>query len=550
MDTMLKNLRKYKYILIIIIVFIFYNSFFINKAIHIDDPFTIFSAKSVSASFFRPLASGFFLGNPPFLGYYYAPIIKVFGEKEAWLHIFYLPFSLLAIVSMYFLCLRFSKKDLLPMLSLICTPAFIISSQNIMLDIPLLGFFLAGIVLFIYGIDRNNNFLLILSGLVTGLAILTKYSGLMLIPILFIYALVNSDRKKIKFLIIPVFIFFLWSIYCIFYFKNITFVAYFVDRFMVYFLNRIGIRILASLSFLSGASIVILFLVPFLLQKKKGLFCFSLSLICGTLPFIIRHIFYGYSLFEKCFLSILFIASSYIILLILMSGFRSLLNKNNKDTFFLSFWFFLMFIFNILTNFIAARFILLLLPPLFLFIYNELDPYALKAVKSKVKFVILISIIFSTVLAVGDYKFAGLYRHFVGSFKKIVPLEEKENIYFYHGSYYYSWGYAYYLEKFDYVTGLDYEVKERSDQRYSLLVTPTEPVLPIAIGEGGIFDNFIDLDYGKTLIDSVCYEGNIFLHNRKHHVGFYSHDWGLLPFYLSMRKAPFERFDIYRLSVL
>jgi hypothetical protein len=264
--------------------------------------------------------------------------------------------------------------------------------------------------------------------------------------------------------------------------------------------------------------------------------------VIGIFPFIIKDIFGEYSFFEKCFLAILFIASSYIILLIFKSGFKSIF-KRDKDTLFLASWFFLIFIFNILTNFIAARFLLLLLPPLFLFIYNKLFSYNFETINLKVKLIILISLIFSTVLAIGDYQFAGLYRHFVRSFKRIMPLGEKENVYFYHGSYYFSWGYAYYLEKFYNSVNINYERK--LSQQDNIFVMPAEPVLPIVIEKKLVFNKL--LNYDKTLIKSVYYKGNIILHNQKFRTGFYSHDWGLLPFYLSIKKVPLETFEIYRL---
>jgi hypothetical protein len=57
------------------------------------------------------------------------------------------------------------------------------------------------------------------------------------------------------------------------------------------------------------------------------------------------------------------------------------------------------------------------------------------------------------------------------------------------------------------------------------------------------------LAYKKKLIGSFYYKSNIFLHNRKFHAGFYSHDWGLLPFYISFDKGPLEVFQVYQITV-
>lgn len=534
-------MTRYKYLIISLISFICYNLFFINKALHIDDPFTIYMAKAVNSDFFKPALS--FFSNPPFLGYYYAPIIQIFGEKEPWLHIFYFPFWILAIVAMFFLCQRFANRSLFPLLFLISTPAFIISSQGIMFDMPLLGFFLAAITAFIYGLDRDNDLLLVLSGIFAAIAILTKYSGLLLIPILLVYAMLNSGREKIKFLLIPVLIFFIWNIYCILIFGNSVFLNALFSQLRHYFLSRIGMRALASLSFLSGTSVIIVLLTPFIIQRRCSPPYVLLSLSSGMLPFVMREVFGEYSFFEKGLLAIFFFVSTYTILLILHSGFKALAKKNNKDILFLSFWFFLIFIFTILMNFIAARFMLLLLPPLFLLTYKEFLVLNFETIRLKLKLVVLSSFLFSTVLAVGDYQFAGLYRHFAYSTKKI------EKAYFYCGSYLTSWGYAYYLQRLDdaIIVSLYHSMKERSEKDVDTFITPTEPVLPAVIKERSIFTKLLDSDYDRALVDSVYYRGRIFLHNKRSHTGFYSHDWGLLPFYLSIKEKPLERFEIYKL---
>lgn len=543
---MVKTLRRYKPLVIIIILFILYNSLFINKALLIDDPFTVSLARAVNIDFFKP--PQVFFSNPPLLGYYYAPIIRMFGERELWLHMFYLPFPVLVIISMFVLSLRFANKSLFPVLFLISSSAFILTSQSIMLDIPFLGFFLAAVVAFIYGIDRNNNLFLVLSGLFAGISILTKYSGLMVVPILFIYALLNSAKKKTIFLLIPVLIFLLWNLYTILFYQNAIFFSALSWKLKNYLLNRIGIRIFASLSFLSGSSVIILFLIPFLLRKKRNLFCSFLALATGIFPFITKDIFGSYSFWEKGFLAVLFIASSFVILLIFSAGFQPLFKKHNKDSLFLSSWFFLMLAFIILTNFIAARFLLLLLPPLFLLIYNELSSGKIKIVKLKVKFIsfIFISFVFSTILAIGDYQFAGVYRDFVNSLKNSVP--EDLEIYFYPGSYYSAWGYSYYLEKY-YPQMANNRIEKDSERiENAIFITPSEPVLPIVTERRkSVFNEF--LDDNKILIKSVYYNGNVFLHNQKFRTGFYSHDWGLLPFYLSIRKVPLETFEVYGLHL-
>ena len=148
----------------LLLTFTIFSLFFINKAYHIDDPFTITISKAIGEHFIRvpqsyqgnPILMGEVCDNPLFLGYYYAPIIKLFQDKEVWLHLFYLPFCLLIIISMYILSRRFIGKGIFTTICLCITPAFIVMSQNIMLDIPLLAFFLGALAAFTYGTDKDD----------------------------------------------------------------------------------------------------------------------------------------------------------------------------------------------------------------------------------------------------------------------------------------------------------------------------------------------------------------------------------------------------------
>ncbi|MFH1767581.1 MAG: hypothetical protein ABH858_00280, partial [Candidatus Omnitrophota bacterium] len=415
-----------------------------------------------------------------------------------------------------------------------------------MADVPLLGFFLAAIVTFIYGSDENNNFLLVLSSLFISLAILTKYSGLLLIPILCAYDLLNKKKKGIIFLLIPTVIFILWNGYCVLSYRQSLFLAGVASKLQQYIFNRIWIRVFASLSSLSGVSLVVLFIMPLLLLKKKGLFCFFISIVSGVLPFMVKDIFGVYSLPQKYFLAVLFVASTYAILFIFKQGIVSLSKRSDGDTAFLFIWFLSIFMFNLLANFIAARFTLLLLPPLFFFIYNQLAPYNAAETRSKLTFVILIPFVFSTVLAMGDYQAAGVYRHFVGYIKQELPVEE--NNYFFCGEYYRSWGYFYYLQKAYGNVKRHFQMINETLSPEAVIVVPAELVLPIVIERWDAFSQYLDKFYNKNLINSISYKGNIFLHHKKFRAGFYSHDWGLLPFYISVKKEPLEKFEIYRLT--
>ncbi|MFH1440442.1 MAG: glycosyltransferase family 39 protein [Candidatus Omnitrophota bacterium] len=534
-----KVLKEYKYFIILLGLFIVYNLFFINKAFHIDDIYTINAARAININVVRVNPMSFY-DNPILLQYYYAPIIKLFGEKEIWLHLFYLPFSLLAIIAMFFLGIRFADKSLFPVLFLISTPAFLIMSHNIMLDIPMLGFFLAAIVLFIYGTDTDNKWLLILSGISAGAAILIKYSGLMLIPILFVYALISSKKRYCLFLAVPILIFLSWNVHNILCYGHAIFPSVLLWKFKIFLTEGIPIRTFACLSFISGTSVITLLLIPHFLRNKNNAALFLLSFSIGFCPFLIKSLFIKYSVTEKFILSLLFVSSAYIILIIFKIAFLSLFNKKDKDNLFLSVWFIVLLAFTIISNFIAARFILLLLPPMFLLIYNQISPgFAKIAVKTRkvLCFSLIITFFIATILAFGDYCFAEIYRNLNPQFKKMVHFK-KTQIYF-SG----DWGFDYYMQKAGNKDTL-YGMTDIALPEEFIFIAPT---LASCYREY-YFEQLSKLKYDKILADQIDYYGNIILLNSKAHAGFYSHAWGLLPFYLSPKKMIVESLEVYKMS--
>jgi 4-amino-4-deoxy-L-arabinose transferase-like glycosyltransferase len=558
-------MKKYKVLVIILLLFTVYNSFFLNKAFHIDDPFIITVAKAINEHFIvkvsanpqilrgNPIFREIICDNPIILGYYYAFVIKLFGEKEMWLHLFLLPFSLLTIASMYLLSLRFTRKRFLPVLFLIITPAFLIMSHSIMLDVPLLGLFLTTLIVFIYGIDRDDNKLLFLSATLAGMTSLIKYSGLIVILLMFIYILLFTNKRRYYlFLLIPIGIFLLWCIHEMISYKRIYFLTTLAMRLNNFSINTILFRMFACLSFISGTSVVSLFLILFMLRNKTNIFLLLSSIPIGLCPFIIGNLFSQYSSIEKLILAILFISSLFLIFLmfkpILVFLFRNV--PNSKDKLFLSLWFFIFLFFTVLIQFVAARFILLLFPPMFLLISDDLvssRTFSADSLNKQITLSVFVTIFVSTILAIGDYYFAGVYRDFVTSLKEKIPVDK--NVYICPSSFntYLSWGYAYYLQK-NYPELINIEVKTKlTNMKDFVLVLPKEPVLPMIIhkicyyGLGGS-------DYNRKLISRFYYKSNIILHNQKYRAGFYSHDWGLLPFYISFKKVPIETFDIYCLS--
>lgn len=190
---------------------------FVGKAFHIDDPLFLWAAKQIQAHPENPY--GFAVNwygitlpmsevtkNPPLTSYYIAAAAAVTGWGERGLHLAFLLPAIAAILGTYLLAERMCRRPLLASLCTLATPAFIVSSSNVMSDTLMLALWVASIYLWVTGLERRSWVLLTLSGLSIALCSLAKYFGMSLIPLLFIYSVIRERRVvwATAYLLVPV----------------------------------------------------------------------------------------------------------------------------------------------------------------------------------------------------------------------------------------------------------------------------------------------------------------------------------------------------------
>lgn len=432
---------------------------------------------------------------------------------------------------MFFLAKRFTDNPFYSTLFLISTPAFLVMSHNIMLDIPFLGLYLASIASFINGIDSNSRKLLILSGILGGLAILTKYTGLSLIAFLLIYAFLKKKKKNMLFLIIPILFFCAWCLHNLIFYNELHIIST-INNIVSFDIQKIIQHLLGVFIFISGVTLFPLFLLPLLLKNinnsKIYFICFIVTL--GIILFI-KEMLLSYGIIQKLILLISISISLFIILLFL----RQVIfppDKNNLDRFFLNIWFFGFLFLNVIAHYVAARYILLSVPPMILLLISYLDTIKFKFLNPRVFYLICLSIIlaFSVAISIADYRFAALYRNFADDIKKEYGIAN--NKVWFEG----HWGFQYYMMKNGY-SFLD--PQEDSPMPGDILI---KPIL-------ADYDNKIYPKWKNALesIDTKIYYGNLKLLNSEAHAGFYSQGWGFLPFFSS--ESEVERIEIYRFKV-
>jgi 4-amino-4-deoxy-L-arabinose transferase-like glycosyltransferase len=178
---------------------------FLNKAYHIDDPLFLWVAEQIKrdpGDFFRfnvnwetrPKPMWEETRNPPLASYYIALVARLFDISEPVLHAAFLLPAVLAIWGTYRLAEEFCRQPVLATLVALWTPAFLVSSTNLMCDTMMLVFWMWAVLAWERALRSRRACLFAVSGVLIGLSAWTKYFGISLVPLLLVYTLALRRR--------------------------------------------------------------------------------------------------------------------------------------------------------------------------------------------------------------------------------------------------------------------------------------------------------------------------------------------------------------------
>ena len=144
--------------------------------------------------------------NPPLACYYIAAASSLFGWGEAAMHAVFLLPAIAVAVGTYLFAQRYCRHPLVASLAAILTPVFLVSSLTVMCDVLMLAFWIFAVYCWIQGLENKSAATLVIAGLLVTCAALTKYFGIMLIPLLFFYTVYRERRfgYSLLFFLIPV----------------------------------------------------------------------------------------------------------------------------------------------------------------------------------------------------------------------------------------------------------------------------------------------------------------------------------------------------------
>jgi 4-amino-4-deoxy-L-arabinose transferase-like glycosyltransferase len=179
---------------------------FINKAVHMDDALFIWTGQWIQrhpADFFGfdvnwwGSATPMWVANcnPPLMSYFLAGVAALFGWNEMVLHLAGLAVAFLAAAGIYSLAKLWCDQPLLAALVAVFTPVFLVSSSTLMCDVLMLAFWIWSLVFWERALKtENGGWQFIGAGALAGLAVLTKYSVVTLLPLLPLMSLVRKRK--------------------------------------------------------------------------------------------------------------------------------------------------------------------------------------------------------------------------------------------------------------------------------------------------------------------------------------------------------------------
>ena len=157
------------------------------KPIHIDDVTYVRYGAEFAAHPFNPygftVAYAFGIPAravlvPPVFPYYLAALIAAFGSEPLFLKLGLLPFAFLFAWAIDVVTARVSPSHRIPVLWMTVLSPSVLPGLNLMLDVPMMSLGLAALAVVMLSIERDSNSLTVASGFLAGLAIQTKYNGL------------------------------------------------------------------------------------------------------------------------------------------------------------------------------------------------------------------------------------------------------------------------------------------------------------------------------------------------------------------------------------
>jgi 4-amino-4-deoxy-L-arabinose transferase-like glycosyltransferase len=518
---------------------------FAGKAFHIDDPLFVWAAQQITRHPLDPY--GFKLiwyatempmsevtKNPPLGAYYAALIGSIAGWSERAMHIGFLLPALTLVLGTYHLARRFTQSAWIAAAATLLTPGFIVSSTSVMCDTMMLALWVVAVLFWIKGLDPIKPGYLLASAALVAACSLTKYFGVALIPLLFVYSLVRLRRfgNWIFFLLLPIAVlagYQMWT-HALYGRGLLSDAAAYANVRRDDGGTDLFTKTVVGLSFIGGCALTGLTFVPILWSRKQVLAGAVLSILAALLIGKGEIHLHGLSPQGPWILKIIqltvFVAGG---LSILGLAFADLWKRRDGDSLLLGLWILGTFIFAVFLNWtINARSILPLIPAAGILLARRLDA---KSFSSSFQRWLIIPLVISGALALAaasaDTELAESARK-AADFVHSQNLQKPGNVFF-EG----HWGFQYYMQSY-------------GAQPANIRAFPFTPGNVVVIPENNT--NIFGVPPGVANSQQVIeVKTNSWIATMRPEVGsgFYASLWGPLPF--AFGAVPAERYHLLTL---
>lgn len=423
---------------------------FLNKPFHIDDPVVLHVTSRILENPLDPYSGTLnwtdraiptweATTNPPLMSYFLAPLAALSNKSEVVLHAGTLLFFILLAGSVWALARRFCEEPVWGVLFVFLSPAVMVSG-NVMRDIPAAALGLSALALFVSGTDRDDRRRLFWGGVLVGLAILTKYSMAVFVPLMMLYACLHRKYRWALWVWPSVLLVGIWCLHNQLVYGRIHILYLLLERSYAVGVSRWD-KLLAALPILGSA----VFLPPLLLRHRRGP-REAASLIGGLGAAAAAWAMVG-GRFDGQFIFWV-AAGGFLLIFGLSEGWTALRRRpgserRSADGIFLAVWFFAPLVFSILfTPFQAVRHLIAALPALVFLTLRALGapPFSLFLRRTAVG-MIAVQAVVGLAVNLADYEFAAVYRTFAGEMALEQPVDGAKIWYAGH------WGWQFYAER-------------------------------------------------------------------------------------------------------
>lgn len=522
---------------------------FVNKAYHIDDPFYIWTGQQILES---PLDFyGYTINwsgievpaslenkNPPLVSYYMALVGLLFGWREWPMHLAFMLPAIGVGIGTYFLACRFCAKPALASMLAIITPAFLVSSTNVMAEIVMLFFYVWALYFWMTGLESGRSRLMILGALCIAGATLSKYYGLSLIPLLVLYSLLEKKRVG-KWLFYMggavgiILVYEAWTI-ILYGFGLLGEAGKFATAHTQLEEVPRNTKLFIGIAFTGGCILIPILLSPLVMSWRILAPCFAIGgyffFVAYTYPNMFPEtIEVSYANPDWKFIRH-FVAFSVMGILVLVIPVQDLWRHRDNDSLFLALWVFGTFIFASQVNWTTnARSIVPMAPAIGILLVRQLD-HRYPSNTYPWKRIVLFSsvgLVISMLLNVGDYSLANASKRAASTFQSELPEHDGEVWFTGH------WGFQYYMQEWG---AKPIDISIANVAAGDILIEPVNNT------SNDLRYNFSDQAM-TTIFEVSPY---ITTWNPWRRAGFYSNKMGSLPF--ATRRIPNEVYNIFLIN--